>query len=225
MRSIRLLGSILVGLTLALSLFAPADVHALVPPAVQDFFMGADGVTLGMATVSFASMSRKERQKANLGGIIKLYLLSTSDFTRDWPIDTDVAAGLIVGTTIPLKTGVIAAVVTFDLDTCRVKSDRKGKLGYQNCSHSGEAKMAGYEAAQMAAIDKTFNEGGIAIAVYKDGTRAVHGSSWQPLEFEDSTDSGAKGDDQLQIDFKFKGDGYAWHPPILPTAVTVPLPV
>lgn len=175
--------------------------------------------------VSFTSFGRKARQKANLGGIAKLYLFAASDFTADWPKDTDVVAGVIAGPTIPLKAGVIAAVVTFDIGSCRVKSDRKGKLGYQNVGVSGECKMAGYDASQATALDTTFNEGGVAVVVYKDGTRAVYGSSQEPLEFEDSTDSGAKADDQLMIDFKFKGDGYAFHPPLLAPAVVIALPV
>ena len=178
-----------------------------------------------MATVSLSSFGRKDRQKANLGGIAKLYLYGASDFTADWPTIADVTAGVIAGPTIPIKTGVLACVVTFDIGTCRVKSDRKGNIGYQNVGVSGECKMAGYEAAQVTALDKTFNEGGVAIAIYKDGTRVVYGSSNEPLTFEDTTDSGAKADDQLMIDFKFKGDGYAFHPPFLAPAVTIALPV
>jgi hypothetical protein len=224
MKSLRIIGSILSGLVLLASVMAPAEVHALVPPSVQDFLFGPEGVTLGMATVSLSSLSRKERQKANLGGIAKLYLFGASDFTADWPKDTDIVANAIAGPTIPLKVGVVGAVLTFDIGTCKLKSDRKGKLGYQNVGHSGECKFAGYESAQMVAIEKTLNEGGVAIAVYKDGTRVVAGTSYEPLEFEDATDSGAKADDQLHISLKFKGDGYFWHPPTLAPAVVVPLP-
>ncbi|MVM36503.1 hypothetical protein GO730_00585 [Spirosoma sp. HMF3257] len=222
MKSLRIIGSIVFGLFLLANLVAPVEVQGLVPPSVHDFVFGPEGVTMGMATVSLSNMSRKERQKANLGGIAKLYLLAASDFTADWPAAADVVAGSIAGPTIPCgaKTW---AVVTFDIGTCRVKSDRKGKLGYQNVGVSGECKMAGYDATQITALEKTFNEGGVAIVVYKDGTRVVYGSSNEPLEFEDSTDSGAKADDQLAIDFKFKGDGYAFHPPLLAPAVTVAL--
>ncbi|GAB3803410.1 hypothetical protein GCM10028819_33280 [Spirosoma humi] len=225
MKSFRVIGSLLMGLFLLASVVAPAEVHALVPPSLQDFVFGTGTVTVGMATVSLSNMSRKERQKANLGGIAKLYLMAASDFTADWPAQTDVTAGAIAGPTIPVAAGKTWAVVTFDIGTCRVKSDRKGKLGYQNVGVSGECKMAGYDATQITALDKTFNEGGVAIVVYKDGTRVVYGSSNEPLEFEDSTDSGAKADDALSIDFKFKGDGYAFHPPTLAAAVTVALAV
>lgn len=223
MKSIRIF-SYVFGLLMLASFLAPAEVQALVPPSVHDFFVGPEGVSFGMATVSLSNLSRKDRQKANLGGIQKLYLLAASDFTADWPLQADIAATGIAGPTIPC--GAKAwAVITFDIGTCRVKSDRKGPLGYQNVGVTGECKMAGYDATQVAAIEKTFNEGGVAIAVYKDGTRIVLGTSYEPLVFEDSTDSGAKADDQLSIDFKFKGDGYAWHPPVLLPAVTVALSI
>ena len=222
MKSFRFISSCPVGLLLLASVLAPAEVQALVPPSAHDFFFGPEGVTLGMATVSFTNVKRKDRQLANLGGVAKLYLLAASDFTADWPLPADITAGSIAGPTIPCgaKTW---AVVTFDIGTCRWKSDRKGELGYQNVGVSGECKLAGYDATQSTALDKTFNEGGVAIAVYKDGSRVVLGTSYEPLVFEDATDSGAKADDKLQIDFKFKGDGYAFHPPVLAPAVTVAL--
>ena len=225
MKSLRVLGSLVFGLFLIASVLAPAEVQGLVPPQAHDFVFGTGQAAFGMATVSLASFGRKERQKSNLGGIAKLYLFGESDFTGDWPKESDVVEGIVSTAVLPIKAGVTAAVVKFDIGTCRVKADRKGKLGYQNVGCSGECKMAGYEAGQLAALQKTFNEGGVAIVVYKDGTRVVYGSSYEPLEFEVSSDSGAKADDQLMIDFKFKGDGYAFMPPTLAVAVTIPLPV
>jgi hypothetical protein len=224
MKTIRVISSILMGLALLASVFAPAEAAALVPTSVHDFVFGPDGVTLGMATVSLASLSRQERQKVNLGGIAKLYLFGASDFTADWPKADDIVASVIAGPTIPLKVGVTAAVVTFDIGSCRVKADKKGALGYQNVGVSGECKMAGYEETQVVALEKTFNEGGVAIAIYKNGKRVVYGTSYEPLVFEDSHDSGAKADDMNMIDFKFKGDGYGFHPPFLDPAVTIALP-
>lgn len=225
MKSLRIIGSVLFGLALAFSLFAPAEAHAIMPPSVQDLFFGPEGLTLAAGgTVSFTSIKRKDRQKANLGGIQKLTLFSASDFTADWPKPEDVVGGT-VSLVPPLKVGVVGAVLLFDLNTCRVKSDRKGALGYQNVGVTGECKFAGYSADQITALETTFNEGGVAIATYKDGTRKIVGTSYEPLVFEDSTDSGAKADDMLMIDFKFKGDGYAFHPPILATVVVIPLPV
>lgn len=178
-----------------------------------------------MATVSLKAISRKARQKANLGGIVKLVLFSASDFTADWPKEADILAGEIAGPTIPLAVGKTGAVLTFDLGTCRIKASRKGKIGYQNCDHEGECKFAGYDATQIDAINTTFNEGGVAIATYKDGTRVVVGTSYEPLSFEVSSDSGAKSDDALTIDFKFKlENSVAFMPPLLATAVVVPLP-
>lgn len=224
MKSLRVISSILFALVMVASVLAPAEVQGMVPPSVHDLFLNTDGVTLGMAGVGLVGINRKERGKTNLGGIKRIILFAEDDFTADWPKKEDILAG-VLSMVPPLKVGVVGAVLKFDLNTARVKSDRKGDLGYQNIGVSGECKFAGYEAAQIDAIDKTFNQGGVAIAIYKDGTRKVVGTSYEPLMFEDSTDSGAKADDKLQIDFKFKGDGYAFHPPILADTVVIPLPV
>lgn len=223
MKSLRIIGSICFGLVLAFCLFAPAEAQALVPPSVQDFVFGINGVTVAMPGALLAGISRRDRGKVNLGGIKKIILFAEDDFTDDWPKKSDIVAG-VLSIAPPLKVGVVGAVLKFDLNTARVKSDRKGDIGYQNVGVSGECKFAGYDATQIDAIDKTFNQGGVAIAIYKDGTRKVVGASYEPLAFEDSTDSGAKADDKLQIDFKFKGDGYTFHPPILADTVVIPLP-
>lgn len=219
MKTIRVLGSFLVGLLLAISLFAPAEL----PPSVHDFLVGNTEVTVGMAGV-FTAIKRRARGEANLGGFKKLILFAEEDFTSDWPKKEDIVAG-VLSIDPPLKVGVVGAVLTFDLNTARGKSARKGDLGYQNISVDGECKFAGYSATQIDALEKTFNQGGVAIGIYKDGSRVVMGTSYEPLVFEDSTDSGAKADDKLQIDFKFKGDGYAFHPPTLDADVVIPLPV
>lgn len=224
MKSLRIIGYVLSFGVLLASVLAPAEMLAMVPPSVHDLFLNTDGVSLGMAGVGLVGINRKERGKTNLGGIKKIILFAEDDFTADWPKKEDILAG-VLSMVPPLKVGVVGAVLKFDLNTARVKSDRKGDLGYQNVGVTGECKFAGYEAAQIDAIDKTFNQGGVAIAIYKDGTRKVVGTSYEPLMFEDSTDSGAKADDKLQIDFKFKGDGYAFHPPILADTVVIPLPV
>lgn len=223
MKSFRVLSTVLFAICVAVSVFAPAEAAALLPAGAHDFLFGPDSVTFA-ATVSLTGISRLERQKTNLGGITKLILFGESDFTSEWPLKADILAG-VLSEEPPLKAGVVGAVLKFDLNTCRVKSNRKGALGYQNIGVDGECKFAGYEATQIAAIEKTFNEGGVAIAIYKDGTRSVIGTSYEPLVFEDTTDSGAKADDMKQIDFKFKGDGYAFHPPVLDAAVVIPLPV
>ncbi len=223
MKRLRIISSILFALFIVASVLAPAEVQAMVPPSVHDLFFGPDGVTLAAGTVTFAGISRKARGGDNLGGLKKIVLFAEDDFTDDWPKKSDITDG-VLSIAPPLKVGVVGAVLKFDLNTARAKSDRKGDLGYQNVGVSGECKFAGYEAAQMAAIDKTFNQGGVAIAYYKNGMRKVLGTSYEPLMFEDSTDSGAKADDKLQIDFKFKGDGYAFHPPVLADTVVIPLP-
>lgn len=224
MKSLRIIGSVLLGLTLAFSLFAPAEAQALVPIGVHDFFVSPDGLMTATFTGTFTGISRKVRGESNLGGISKLVLFCSEDFTADFPFKEMIVDG-VLSTALPLKAGVVGAVLKFDNNTCRIKSDRKGDLGYQNVGVTGEAKFAGYSAEQITAIEKTFNQGGLAVAYYKNGgVRKLVGSTWEPLTFEDSTDSGAKADDKLQIDFKFKGDGYDFHPPVLGEDVVIPLP-
>ncbi|GAB3767737.1 hypothetical protein GCM10028818_01070 [Spirosoma horti] len=222
MKSLRIIGSFLFALVLVASVVAPAEVQALVPPSAHDFFFGPQGMTLASA-VTLTGFSRRARGVDNLGGIVKMILFADEDFTTDWPLKKDIVAG-VLSVAPTLGVGVTGAVLKFDNNTARVKSSRKGDLGYQNVDVDGEAKFAGYEAAQMAALEKTLNNGGVAICIYKDGTRTVYGTSYEPLMFEDSTDSGAKADDKLQIDFKFKGSGYAFHPPVLASTVAIPLP-
>jgi hypothetical protein len=221
MKSLRFLGSILFGLVMLATAIAPADVQALVPIGVHDFVFGDGGVTIA-AGATFATLNRKARGLANLGGIKQIILFAEGDFTADWPKASDVTpTGLAIAP--PLTAGTFGTVLTMDLNTGRLKSSRKGDIGYQNVDVDGECKLAGYDASQAAGLDKTLNQGGVAICIYKDGTRVVAGASYEPLTFEDSTDSGAKADDKLQIDLKFKGMGYAFHPPVLASTVVIPI--
>ncbi|MEZ0607862.1 hypothetical protein ACAW74_05060 [Fibrella sp. WM1] len=222
MKHLRLFGSFLFALVMIASAVFPAEVQAMVPPSLHDFVIAPEGV-VGAAAV-FTGISRRARGVANLGGITKMVLFADTDLTTDWPLQKDITLG-VLSTPPPVAAGTVGAVLTFDTNTGRAKSARKGELGYQTVDVDGEGKFAGYDAAQIAAIDKTINNGGIAIVYYKNGDRAVYGTQLEPLTFEDTTDSGAKGDDKNQIDFKFKGSGYAFHPPLLASTVVVPLPV
>lgn len=222
MKRLQLFGSFLFALVIVASAVFPAEVQALVPHDLHDVLFSTDQLVVGAAGATFVGINRKARGLANLGGIKQLILFAEDDFTADWPQAKDITEG-VLSTVPPLKAGVMGAILKFDNSTCRIKSARKGEIGYQTVDVDGEGKFAGYEAGQIAAIEKTFNQGGVAIAVYKDGTRVVVGTQSEPLGFEDSTDSGAKADDKLQIDFKMKGMGYAFHPPVLAASVVIPL--
>lgn len=221
MKNLRILGSILFGLAMLATALFPAEAHALLPTGVHDFVFGDGSVVLG-AGATLGALKRKDRGKDNLGGIAQIILFAEGDFTTPWPLKKDVVTGTL-SIAPPLVAGTFGTVLVPDLNTSRVKSSRKGDLGYQNVDVDGELKAAGYDASQAAALDSTINQGGVAIVTYKDGSRAVYGTSYEPLMFEDSTDSGAKGDDKLQIDLKFKGSGYAFHPPVLATTVVIPI--
>ena len=221
MKKLRVLSLLGLGLAVVATAVLP-HVQALLPPDLHHLFTADNGVLLAAGPL-FAPISRKARGLANLGGLKQVILFAEDDFTADWPQAKDIVDG-VLSVAPPLKVGVVGAVLKFDTNSARYKSNRKGEIGYQTVDQDGECKFAGYEAGQLAAIERTFNQGGVAIAVHKDGTRVVLGSQAEPLMFQDSTDSGAKADDKLQIDFKFGGAGYAFHPPILAASVVIPLP-
>jgi hypothetical protein len=175
-----------------------------------------------VSTSKFKNLAYKARGSANLGGIARMVLFAESDFTAGtgWPLLAQVVAG-VLSTAPPLVAGVITAELSFDLNTGRAKSAKKGQLGYQNYEHDVECKFAGVDAAQLEAVQKFLNEGGVAVAYYKNGTRRVYGASWNPLVIEDSDDSGAKADDQNAISFKGKADGLPFPAPFLDASVTL----
>lgn len=177
------------------------------------------------STVSLVGFSRKERQKANLGGLSKVVMFGASDFTADWPVSTGITAGAITGTTIPVKVGATGAVLVFDVGSAEIKHDKKGGLGYQTFSHEFSCAFAGYEAAQKAALDKCLNEGAVIIGYMKDGTRIVAGTSYMPIVLEEEGSTGNKSADGGKISLKGKiEDGVGFAPPELASGVTVPLP-
>ena len=176
-----------------------------------------------MPASKFKNISYKNRGVSNLGGIARMVLFAESDFTAGWPLEVDIDAASGECKVLPrIIAATVPAEITFDLHTGRAKSAKKGALGYQNYEHDVECKFAGVDPAQMAAVQKFLNEGGVAIAYYKNGKRRVYGSSWNPLVIEDSDDSGAKADDQNSISFKAKGEGYPFPALFLQDALVMP---
>ena len=169
----------------------------------------------------FLNLGYQARGKSNLGGVARMVLFAESDFTAGWPKEADIVAGEMI-LAPPLVAAVIGAELTFDLESAGGKSMKKGKTGYQNMEHEVEAKFAGCEVSQQAAVAKFLNEGGVAVIYYKNGKRRVYGSSWNPLTIEESDDTGKKADDQLSISFKAKGNGYSFHAPFLASSVVLP---
>lgn len=171
----------------------------------------------------FKNLSYTARGNSNLGGIARMVAFAESDFTvgTGWPKRSDVVAGE-VATAPPLGAGVTGAELSFDHGSCRVKSSKKGPLGYQSHEHEVEAKFAGVSKTQMEAAELFFNEGGVIVAYYKNGSRRVYGASWNPLVIEESDDSGAKGGDMNAISFKAKASDLNFHAPFLATTVVLP---
>ncbi|GHB64015.1 hypothetical protein [Persicitalea jodogahamensis] len=171
----------------------------------------------------FKNLSYVARGASNLGGIARLVGFAESDFNggTGWPKREDTVTGEVT-VVPPLKATVVGAEFTFDHGTCRVKSSKKGALGYQSHDHEVEAKFAGVSKESMLALDAFFNEGGVIVAYYKNGNRRVFGASWNPLVIEESDDSGAKGGDQNSISFKAKAMDLNFHAPFLATSVVLP---
>ncbi|TDB64397.1 hypothetical protein [Arundinibacter roseus] len=171
----------------------------------------------------FKNLGYVARGASNLGGISRMVGFAESDFEggTGWPLRKDIVAGE-TSVVPPLKDGVVGAEFTFDHGSCRAKSGKKGKLGYQNHDHEVEAKFAGVSKGQAAAVDAFFNEGGVIVCYYKDGSRRVYGASWNPLVIEESDDSGAKGGDANSITFKAKAEDLDFHAPFLAPAVVLP---
>lgn len=175
-----------------------------------------------MPASKFKSLSYKARGTSNLGGIARMVLFAESDFTAGWPIAADIT---LLGecTVLPrIIANTVPAEISFDLNTGRAKSSKKGVLGYQNYEHEVEAKFAGVAPAQLEALQKFLNEGGVAVAYYKNGKRRIYGASWNPLVIEDSDDSGAKADDQNAISFKAKADGLPFPALFMADALVMP---
>lgn len=169
----------------------------------------------------FKNLSYKARGSANLGGIARMVLLAESDFAAGWPIVADIGETGECTVAPRLKPSVVAAELSFDHQSGRAKSAKKGVIGYQNYEHDVEAKFAGVDPEQMLAVSKFLNEGGVVVAYYKTGARRVYGASWNPLVIEDNDDSGAKADDQNAISFKGKADGLPFHAPFLAASVVL----
>lgn len=171
----------------------------------------------------FKNLSYVARGVSNLGGIARMVAFAESDFTAGtgWPLRSDIVAGEVTAVP-PLKVAIVGAELSFDHGTGRAKSSKKGKLGYQNHDHEVEAKFAGVSKEQADAADAFFNEGGVIVCYYKNGTRRVFGASWNPLVVEESDDSGAKGGDMNSISFKAKAEDLNFHAPFLAVAVVLP---
>lgn len=175
-----------------------------------------------MPTSKFKNIAYRARGLSNLGGIARMVLFAESDFTAGWPIQADI--GLLGECTVLPRViaNTVPAEITFDLNTGRAKSGKKGVIGYQNYEHDVECKFAGVDTTQLEAVQKFLNEGGVVIAYYKNGKRRIYGASWMPLVIEDNDDSGAKADDQNAISFKAKGDGYPFPALFMQDALVMP---
>lgn len=175
----------------------------------------------GVALVSFTGFKRKARGGPNLGGLVKIWIISEDDVTAPWPTLSAITAGEI--TTAPtLAVGKFWQELTADIDTSGMKSSRKGDLGYHGHNHEGGAKFAGYDKTQHAGVESTLNCGGLVVGQTADGSRYVAGSTVKPCNFEHEVNLGNKSDDKLHIDLTWKATGLPFGLVPLGSAVLLP---
>lgn len=186
----------------------------------------AGGVALG----ALASIRRPGQGLPNPGGGRRLFLAPIDQLTAEWPKRADITAGeLTVGPPLQAASAGPPAVpagafVEVDVSDASLKIDEslKGATGYQSWEQMLEVKIAGFNAAQCAAIDRLLNQEVVAIVLSNDGTRIVIGSSLNGLQFEISHTSGAKGSDRREWTCKAKQDGYMFGYQPIATSVVIP---
>jgi hypothetical protein len=167
-----------------------------------------------------------QRGVSNQGGVIKLLVFLTSQFTADteWPKRSDIAAGKIAGPTIPLITTETAARIIFDLEKgAKITSKGTGPSTNKMYEHAlVGARIAGYRAENNESLDQMYNQPVIIVAVHADGSRVVLGSTFKPMTIEDEYDSGAVSGDEKGTVINAKSMNMLdFRPAILDTAVTI----
>ncbi|WP_375445731.1 hypothetical protein [uncultured Fibrella sp.] len=186
----------------------------------------ADKLVLG----SLISIKRPGQGQPNPGGGRRLFLVPINELTAEWPKRADIIAGELT-VAPPLQVAAAGppaitagAFVEVDVSDASLKIDQalKGASGYQSWEQSVEVKIAGFNAAQCAGIDKLLNQEVVAVVLSNDGTRIVVGSSFNGLQFEITNTSGAKGSDRREWSLKAKQDGYMFGYQPIATSVVIP---
>lgn len=224
-KNLFVVGAVLMALAFGAQAVGPVG-GLLAAGAAYSVFQYAGLVEIPVASLlsftSFAPIRRRLRQEDNLGGIVKLWIISEQDFTDNWPKKADVLAGYVT-VEPPLIMLRLFAELVFDVDSAMIKNNRKGEIGYQNYDIEGGAKLSGVSMEQFAALALTTNCGAVILAEDAEGRRWILGTQRRPLTIEYDANWGAKADDKKQIDIKFKGSGYSFAIPELNKATVIPV--
>lgn len=174
-------------------------------------------------TTTIRAIHRRDRGLRNLGGIVRVELFEAADFTANWPTQANITNGEVT-VAPPLKATAAPVLLTFDIGTAKVMTQKAGSLGYETFSHALECKSAGIDSAKAQALNSYLNEGVVAIATDKEGRRIVLGQAAIPLQVIDEIDTGAKSDDGSFVNLKLNGtDRYSWGTVYLASSVTMPV--
>lgn len=194
------------------------------PPDLVAWLNPSDLVVLAPLT-SFTHVKRMDRQLSNLGGFVKMLILSEDDFdttSGDWPKRADITATGECAVVPTPKAGKTFARILFDLNSAKGDSKRVGDLSYQAYNHGFECQIAGYTKEQAKAIDATFNTGAVVIGFRANGDRVVFGSALCPLIVTDDSEFGGKAEDATRTMLKFSASrALDFKPVLLATAVTL----
>lgn len=197
-------------------------------PIVSYGFQAVTGLSFFSGPVAFygalAAIKRPGQGIANPGGGRRLWLIGIDAFNGEWPKREDIVDGEVTAAPTFLVTVPVAAFVEVDVSDNSLKLDEgmKGAVGYQSWEQGIEVKIAGYNKAQVAGIEKLLNQEVVAVVLSNDGERIVVGTSFNGQQFEIMHTTGAKGGDRREWTLKSKQDGYMHG--YLPLATTVVLP-
>lgn len=203
-------------------------------PATTYLMQATTGFSLfsaeGLALGALASIKRPGQGLPNPGGGRRLFLVPIDELTAEWPKRADITAGELT-VVPPLRVAAAGppavtagAFVEVDVSDASLKIDEalKGATGYQSWEQMLEVKIAGFNAAQCAAIDKLLNQEIVAVVLSNDGTRIVIGTSLNGLQFEITHTSGAKGSDRREWSLKAKQDGFMFGYQPIAASVVIP---
>lgn len=172
--------------------------------------------------VPLVKVNKTPCQKANAGGNRKFLVISCDDFTEEWPreSDIDVITG-VCSVTPPLRAGKMFAYIDFTDNTAKVDYGKEGDEGNQSYKHVGECKLSGYNGSQFAALRMFLNMNFVLIAMQKDTTMVVYGTSEKGLSMKETHTTGTKRSDKNEFTLKMEQDGFSFAPVMLAGKVVI----
>jgi hypothetical protein len=178
-----------------------------------------------MANINFASVDAQCFGRPNPGGISRVFISSSRNFSAQWPMINQMDDSLNITVTPPMIAGAKWAEYLFPHNTATASSDSSGESSFQSYKHTAEFMMAGYDATVRAELKKMINTGLIIIMEMQDGTFVVIGNTKNPIFLKNSFGLGKKGSDKRGNTLKGDIDGMMSELPVLPDALVASLAI